>query len=59
MANPTKAIDAILSGPVKAGPYTVYPMTMARYALLEKTESPLLTGKDDTVKLIVSMFVMT
>lgn len=59
MGNPQRALDAILSGPAKAGPYTVYPMTMARYALLEKTDSPLLTGKDDTVKLLVSMFVMT
>ncbi len=57
--NPEKAVDAILAGPVKAGPYTVYPMTMARYAMLEKTGSPLLTGENDTVKLLVSMFVMT
>lgn len=33
--NPKAAIDALLESAVQAGQLTVYPLTVARYALLE------------------------
>lgn len=59
MANPAKAIDAILDAKKEIGGYTVYPLSVARYALLEKYDSPLLTGEDNTEKTITSLYVMT
>lgn len=43
MDNPKAAIDALLESTVEAGALTVYPLTVARYALLELIESPLVT----------------
>lgn len=37
----------------------MYPLSIARYALLEKTESPLLTGKDDMQKTLQTLYIMT
>lgn len=45
--NPEKAVDAILDGERQISGCTVYPLSIARYALLEKTGSPLLTGEED------------
>lgn len=52
MANPVKAIDAILDGEKRVCGHTVYPISVARYALLEKIDSPLLTGKENLQKTI-------
>lgn len=43
MDNPKAAIDALLESTVQAGALTVHPLTVARYALLELIESPLVT----------------
>lgn len=59
MTNPEKALDAILDGERKAGGLTVKPLTLARYALLEKIKSPILTGEGDMTGLIESIYVMS
>ena len=43
MTNPKTAVDAILDSENKIDGITIYPMTLARYALLELVESPFVT----------------
>lgn len=61
--NPKAAIDALLESAVQAGRLTVYPLTVARYALLELIESPLvvvdLDAKLTTLDVIPTIYVMT
>lgn len=59
MMDPKRAVDAILAGPQNVGKHTVYPLSIGRFACLEKIESPLLTGKDDAMKTIATAWVMT
>lgn len=62
MDNPKAAIDALLESTVNAGALKVYPLTVARYALLELIESPLvvLDGRRLTViDVIPTIYVMT
>lgn len=62
MDNPKAAIDALLESTVEAGALKVHPLTVARYALLELIESPLvvLHEKELTVvDVIPSIYVMT
>lgn len=59
--NPEKAVDAILEGGEKrttAG-IVVRPLTLARYAYLEKVKSPLLTGEPDVDATLMTAYVMT
>lgn len=57
--NPEKAVDAILEGEVQTETDVVFPLTIARYAYLEKIGSPLLTGKPDIDGTLATAFVMT
>ena len=61
--NPKAAIDALLESAVQAGQLTVYPLTVARYALLELIESPLVvvdtSRKLDTLDVIPTIYIMT
>lgn len=62
MDNPKAAIDALLESTVEAGALKVYPLTVARYALLELIESPLVLLKEkelSVVDVIPSIYVMT
>lgn len=62
MDNPKAAIDALLESTVNAGALKVYPLTVARYALLELIESPLviLDGRRLTViDVIPTIYIMT
>lgn len=62
MDNPKAAIDALLESTVNAGALKVYPLTVARYALLELIESPLVLLKEkelSVVDVIPSIYVMT
>lgn len=43
MTNPKLAVDAILASETKIDDITIYPMTLARYSLLELVESPFVT----------------
>ena len=43
MTNPKTAVDAILDSDKTINGVTIYPMTLARYALLELVESPFVT----------------
>ena len=43
MTNPKTAVDAILDSDKTLNGVTIYPMTLARYALLELVESPFVT----------------
>ena len=54
MTNPRTAVDAILDSEKTINGTTVYPMTLARYALLELVESPFVTPK---VKFSISNLV--
>lgn len=61
--NPKVAIDALLESAVQAGKLTVYPLTVARYALLELLDSPLVIvdpkHKLNAFDVIPTVFVMT
>ena len=62
MDNPKAAIDALLESTVEAGTLKVHPLTVARYALLELVESPLvvLTGeKLHVLDVIPTVYIMT
>ena len=62
MDNPKAAIDALLESTVRAGALTVFPLTVARYALLELVESPLVTlegGKMTVLDVIPTIYIMT
>lgn len=61
--NPKAAVDALLESAVQAGRLTVYPLTVARYALLELIESPLVVVNLETkltaLDVIPSIYAMT
>ena len=62
MDNPKAAIDALLESTVEAGALKVHPLTVARYAMLELIESPLVTlksGKLTVIDVIPSIYIMT
>ena len=54
MTNPKTAVDAILDSEKTINDITIYPMTLARYALLELVESPFVTPN---VKFTISNLV--
>ena len=59
MTNPKTAVDAILDSDKTINGITIYPMTLARYALLELVESPFVTPnvKFSISNLVPSFFV--
>ena len=59
MTNPRTAVDAILDSEKTINGTTVYPMTLARYALLELVESPFVTPnvKFSISNLVPSFFI--
>lgn len=59
--NPTLAIDALLEcSELPSSGYDVWPLTIARYALLELVESPYLNaGKGEILDLLPSLYIMT
>lgn len=61
MNDPKIAIDAVLETEKQIAKFTVYPLTLARYALLELVESPFLTqGKEFTpITLLDTFYIMT
>lgn len=58
--NPTVALDALLESTVKVGNLEVHPLTVARYALLEMAQSPLVNfgNKLDILTAIPSVYIM-
>ena len=61
MNDPTAAINAILDDETTINSITVYPITLARYALLELVDSPFISsGKDMSISNILpSLYIMT
>lgn len=61
MNDPKAAINAILDDETTINHTTVYPITLARYALLELVESPFIgSGKDMSISNILpSLYIMT
>lgn len=68
IANPKKAIAALLPSPIKCGVdgVEVLPLSLGHYAILEKIDSPLLwdneklsTRQFSTLDLIPSLFIVT
>ena len=59
MADPIKAIDAALSPAKEVEDMTVYPITLARYALLELVKSPFVTATKDftTIAMIPTIYI--
>ena len=59
MTNPKTAVDSILDSEKTINGTTVYPMTLARYALLELVESPFVTPnvKFSISNLVPSFFI--
>ena len=59
MTNPKTAVDTILDSEKTINGTTVYPMTLARYALLELIESPFVTPnvKFSISNLVPSFFI--
>lgn len=59
--NPITAIKAILTGPRILDGLTVYPVTAARYLLLDSIGSSFLTGRTDLdpIDLLTSLYIMT
>ena len=61
--DPIKALDALIPMPIKVGigGLLVRPMTLGMWAVLERIESPLITGKDakDTLELLPSLYLLT
>ena len=60
MQNPTCAIDAILETEKTIDDITIYPMSLARYALLEIVQSPFITRdqKFTVSNLVPSFYIM-
>ncbi|MBR4523245.1 MAG: hypothetical protein IKO64_03295 [Kiritimatiellae bacterium] len=60
-SNPEKALAALIPAPIRAGSFTVQPMTLGMFATLERIGSPLVTGEDakDTLELIPSLYLLT
>ena len=61
MNDPKAAINSILDDETKINHTTVYPITLARYALLELVDSPFIgSGKDMSISNILpSLYIMT
>ena len=61
MNDPTASINAILDDETTINSTTVYPITLARYALLELVDSPFIgSGKDMSISNILpSLYIMT
>ena len=61
MNDPKSAINAILDDETTIKSTTVYPITLARYALLELVDSPFIgSGKDMSISNILpSLYIMT
>ena len=59
--DPKIAIDTVLETEKQIAKFTVYPLTLARYALLELVESPFLTpNKEFTpITLLDTFYIMT
>lgn len=59
MTDPIKAIDAALSPVKDVEDIKVYPITLARYALLELVKSPFVTASKDftTIAMIPTIYV--
>lgn len=59
MTDPIKAIDATLSPAKDVEEIKVYPITLARYALLELVKSPFVTASKDftTIAMIPTIYV--
>lgn len=59
MADPIKALDAALSPAKEVEDLTVYPITLARYALLELVKSPFVTASKDftTIAMIPTIYI--
>ena len=59
MTDPIKAIDATLSPAKDVEDIKVYPITLARYALLELVKSPFVTASKDftTIAMIPTIYV--
>lgn len=59
MADPIKALDASLSPETTIKGMTVYPITLARYALLELVKSPFTTlnGDFSTLSMIPTIYI--
>lgn len=59
---PKSSIQAILDNEIQIGnnKYTIYPLTIQRYALLALIESPLLTGGNlELLDLFPTLYIMT
>ena len=61
MNDPQAAINSILDDETTINKTTVYPITLARYALLELVDSPFIgSGKDMSISNILpSLYIMT
>lgn len=60
MSEPKMSIDAVLASEEKVGNITVYPITLARYALMELVGSPFVNGGELTpIALIPTLYIMT
>lgn len=61
MNSPKSAINAILDDETTTNGIKVYPITLARYALLELVESPFITSSQDMSisKMLPSLYIMT
>lgn len=57
--NPKAAVDALLEA--KSTSSTIYPMTIARYALLELVKSPIVTRSESITleSIIPTLFIMS
>lgn len=57
--NPKSAIDSILEDDINVQDLTVYPITLARYALLDYIQSPFIHKTEfDMLSVITSLYVM-
>lgn len=61
MNSPKSAINAILDDETTTNSIKVYPITLARYALLELVESPFITSSQEMSisKMLPSLYIMT
>lgn len=61
MTNPKTVIDTILTAPAESGKTTVYPVTLARYGLLELVNSPFTAPRENVRQYdyIDTIYVMT
>jgi len=62
MASPKSSIDALFPKPIDCGfGVSVYPLTLAHYALLEKINSYLVNGnhQPDSIEVIKTLYICT